>query len=353
MNAVRLYGPRDLRLERTSPPDEADLPPGSALIRTRAVGLCGSDLHYYRDGAIGDSRATHPLVLGHEFAAEIVALHPGASAAASAEASLRPGTLVAVDPAINCGWCEHCLAGHPNICPQVRFAGTPPTDGALQDYLIWPAHLLHPLPPALRPELGALLEPLGVLIHAVDLAKIRLADTVAVLGAGPIGLLAIRLARLSGAVQVLATDLLPARVAAAREFGADDALDATLSDPVTWIQQQTAGRGVDVVIECAGAAQTAAQAVAAVRPGGTVVLVGIPADDRIEFNAAQARRKGVTIKLCRRMKHVYRRAIALVAGGLVDPSPLVSHRFPLAETTRAFDLLDQGADGVLKPVIHL
>ncbi len=258
---------------------------------------------------------------------------------------------VAIDPAIPCEFCEHCLAGNPNLCPQVRFAGTPPTDGGLQEYLAWPAHLLHPLPAGMSYETGALLEPLGVAIHAVDLAKIRLADTVAVLGAGPIGLLVIRLAALSGAVRVFATDVRADRVEAAVAFGAQEAIRVADADPGSWVRGRTAGRGVDVAIECAGAPAAVAQAIDVVRPGGSVVLVGIPPDDGVAFGAAKARRKGVTIKFCRRMKHVYRRALALVEAGLVDLSPLVSHRYSLEELPAAFAALDRRERGLRKAVI--
>lgn len=336
--AARLYGARDVRLESIAVPP---LQPGDALVRVRSVGLCGSDLHYYRDGRIGDSLAAQPLVLGHEFAGEIVATEG---------TSLTPGTLVAVDPADPCDQCESCEHGHPNLCTAMRFCGTPPTEGGLQECYVWPARRLFALPPGMDAETGALLEPLGVLIHAMDLAKVRLADTVAVLGSGPIGLLAIHLARLSGASRVLATDVLPERVAAAREFGASAVADAWQVDIAAWVKAETGGRGVDVAIECAGAPETPAQAVAAVRPGGCVVLVGIPEDDRIELAAAPARRKGVTIKLCRRMKHTYPRAIALVQAGMVDLHRLVTHRYPLAQTAAAFASLDHGA-GSLKVMV--
>lgn len=351
MKAARLHQARDLRIEDLPQRQPADPGPGEALIRVRSVGLCGSDLHYYRDGRIGPSTAGEPLVLGHEFAGEIVALGPDARGPEGRP--LSEGMAVAVDPARACGQCEPCLHGHPNLCPDVQFCGTPPYDGALQEYFTWPSALLHPLPGGVSLEQGALLEPLGVLIHAVDLAKIRLADTVAVLGSGPIGLLAIHLTRLSGASQVFATDVLPERVQAARIFGAHRTLDATSADPVRWIKDSTHGRGVDVVLECAGARETPGQAVEVVRTGGTVVLVGIPSDDETAFPASPARRKGVTIKLCRRMKHTYPRALALVEAGMVDLNPLVTHRFPLEEAAQAFDVLDQGTEGVLKAVVNL
>jgi L-iditol 2-dehydrogenase len=352
MKAARLYGARDVRIEDVPMPDGGALGPGLALVRSRAVSICGSDLHYYQDGRIGDSLATAPLVLGHEFAGEVVAVAPGLDDGAL-PGRLTPGTWVAVDPAISCEVCEHCLAGNPNLCPRVRFAGTPPTDGGLQEYLVWPAHLLHPLPAGMSFETGALLEPLGVAIHAADLARVRLADTVAVLGAGPIGLLAIRLARLAGAVRVLATDVRPDRVAAALAMGAHQAIDARQTDAVAWVRECTGGRGVDVAIECAGAPEAVGQAVEAVRPGGTVVLVGIPPDDRVTFGAAAARRKGATVKFCRRMKHVYRRALALVEAGMVDLPPLVSHRFALDSLPAAFDALDQGEAGMVKAIIEV
>jgi L-iditol 2-dehydrogenase len=344
--AARLYGAQDVRLDDVPAPEAA---PGQALVRVRSVGLCGSDLHYLREGRIGDSLAGDPLVLGHEFAGDIIAL--GAGVAPEAAARLQPGTPVAVDPAWACGRCESCEHGHPNLCPHIKFCGTPPTDGALREYLSWPVDLLHPLPPSMDHDTGALLEPLGVLIHALNLAQVRLADSVAVLGAGPIGLLGIALARLSGAALVLATDVLPARVEAARRFGAHDAIDARVTDPARWIRDRTGGRGVDVVLECAGAQETPGQAVEAVRAGGRIVLVGIPADDRIEMPAAPARRKGVTVKLCRRMKHTYPRAIALVQAGMVDLRPLITHHFPLEETAAAFRALNGGDGTALKVMV--
>lgn len=345
MKAARLYGARDVRLEEVPAPA---LSPGSALVRVRSVGLCGSDLHYFRDGRIGDSQAVQPLVLGHEFAGEIVALSPDVAGATS---TLAPGTRVAIDPAIPCGTCERCEEGNPNLCPAVQFCGTPPTDGALAELIAWSADLLHPLPASMSYDEGALLEPLGVLIHAVDLARVRLADTVVVLGAGPIGLLAIRLARLSGAVRVFATDVVPARIAAARAFGADDAADARSIDVGPWVRERTGGTGADVVLECAGAPETPRQAMEAVRAGGRVVLVGIPEDDRIDLSAASARRKGVTIKLCRRMKHTYPRALALVTSGMIDLGALATHHFPLSQTADAFDLVTRAGDGVLKAMV--
>lgn len=342
MRAVRLHGPRTLRVDDVPRPVAG---PGQVLVRVEAVGICGSDLHYYLDGHIGDTVATEPLVLGHEFAGRIEEVGAGVK-------DLRPGQRVAVDPAIPCGECEFCLKGHPNICPTVRFCGTPPTDGALQELIAWPADLVFPLPDSINAAEGAVLEALGVAIHAVDLGKIRLADRVAVLGAGPIGLLIARLAKVSGAVEVFVTDLNPRRLELARAMGVDAAIDVRQEEPVEAIRRLTRGRGVDVAFEAAGVLETPQQAVDALRPGGTIVVVGICPDDQIPIKSTAARRKGVTIKLCRRMKHVYPRAIDLVSHGLVDVSPVISHRFALAETARAFEALTAPQTDVVKAIVE-
>jgi L-iditol 2-dehydrogenase len=342
MRAIRLYGPRTLQADDLPAPEPG---PGEVLVRVTAVGLCGSDVHYYCDGHIGESVPSAPLVLGHEFAGTVEAVGPGVE-------GLREGQPVAVDPAIPCGMCELCVEGHPNICPTVRFAGTPPTDGALRELLTWPARQVIPLPAGMSPAVGAALETLGVCLHALNLGHVRLADRVAVLGAGPIGLLIARLAKLSGAVEVFVTDSNPSRLAAARGMGADATIDISQDDPVAAIRRLTGGRGVDVTFEAAGALETPQQGVDVLRPGGTLVIVGICPDDRIPLTATAPRRKGVTIKLSRRMKHVYPRTIALVEHGLVDLEQIISHRYPLARTAEAFEHLTRPATNALKIVVE-
>jgi L-iditol 2-dehydrogenase len=342
MKAARLHGPRDIRLDDVPRPVPGE---GKVLVRVGAVGLCGSDLHYYTDGRIGDTVLSDPLTLGHEFAGTIVEVGPGVR-------GLETGTLIAVDPAIPCGRCEFCEAGHPNICPTVRFCGTPPTDGALCEYIAWPARLVFPLPARIDATEGALLEALGVALHAVDLGKVRLASRVAVLGQGPIGLLVARLAKLSGAVEVYASEVNPMRLVAAGTHGADVVIDARREDPVARVKALTGGRGVDVVFETAGSLETPQQAVDLVKPGGTVVIVGINPDDRIPLKHTAARRKGVTIRMCRRMKHVYRRGIDLVTHDLVDLKPLVSGRYPLSGAGDAFALLAGPDPAAIKLVVE-
>lgn len=318
MNAVRLHAPGDVRLHEEPPPVPEE---GEALVRVTAVGLCGSDRHWFVDGGIGDATLTDPLVLGHEFVGVV-------------ESGPRRGRRVAVDPAITCRRCAMCLAGQPNLCTEVRFAGHS-IDGALRSLVAWPENLLHPLPDTLPDAEATLLEPLGVAVHAVDLGHVRPGTSAAVLGCGPLGLLLVRLLLAVGAAPVVAVDPLPHRAAAAEEAGA--VLDAP--------------DGVDVVFDVTDV-DTAGQAVDAARPGGRIVLVGIPSGDRTTFTASTARRKGLSILLCRRMQPVdLERALRLVESGSVRTGSLVSERFGLSEAREAFAALDdrRGLKVVVEP----
>jgi L-iditol 2-dehydrogenase len=350
MLAARLYGPRDLRI------DEVPLPrapgPGEALIRVKAVGVCGSDLHTYEDGRIGDTAVQNPLVLGHEFGGEVLTV--GADALDGNGDPLQPGQRVAVDPATPCHRCEMCEMGHPNLCRRLHFCGLWPDDGALQEQIIMKARTCFPVPDAVTDAGAALLEPLGVALHAVDLGKLKVAHSVAVLGCGPIGLLITRLARLSGADPIYAFDCHGWRVDKARAWGATDAWRLDEGDPVERIREITSGRGIDVVFEAAWADHSIGQAVEMARLGGRVVLVGIPSDDMLSMKHSTARRKGLTIMLSRRMKHTYPRAIhiATTQRGL-DLDDLISHRFPLGEAPRAFAINTAYEPGVHKIVIDV
>jgi L-iditol 2-dehydrogenase len=291
------------------------------LVRVGAVGLCGSDLHWFSEGGIDSARVRRPFVLGHEFGG-----------------TTEDGRRVAVDPALPCEACPSCLAGHANLCQSVRFAGDGAHDGGLGEWIAWPQRCLVPLPEPLTEADGAMLEPLGIAIHALDLAHLRLGARVGVFGCGPIGLLLVQLARLAGA-RVFATELArrPHRLEAARALGAE-VFAAEEGREGGAIRDAAGSGGLDVALETAGEQAAVDAAVEAVRPGARVVLVGIPVDARTSFVAGSARRKGLTLVLARRMGDVYARAVQLVASGRVDVRSLVTHRFPLAEIRAAFDV---------------
>jgi L-iditol 2-dehydrogenase len=299
---ARFHAARDVRVADEPMPVPAD---GESLVRITAVGLCGSDLHWYDEGGIGDSRITTPVVGGHEMAGVVVG-------------GPRDGDRVAVDPAIPCHRCDLCLEGHPNLCRNIVFAGHGTCDGGLQRFLTWPTARLHALPDALSDADGAMLEPLGVAVHTADLGHVPLGASVAVIGCGPIGLLLVQVARAAGAARVLAADPLAHRRVAAAKLGADEVLDPADAAYGNRLAAFTGGRGVDVAFEVAGTDPAIAAATEVVRPGGRVVLAGIPSTETSAFPASTARRKGLTIALVRRMKEVYPRAIALVEAGLVD-----------------------------------
>lgn len=318
MLAARLHGPGDLRVQEEPAPTPAA--PGWSRVAVTSVGICGSDLHWFLEGSIGEVAITEPVVPGHEFAG--VALD-----------GPYAGRRVAVDPAIPCEHCEQCRAGHGNLCPAVRFAGHAGLDGALQQELVWPDRLLFPLPDSLSDDAGAMLEPLGVAIHAIGLSHVHPGDDVLVVGAGPIGALAVQVARRSGASRVFASEPLAHRRETALRSGADGAWSPDETPDA--VGEATQGRGVDVVVEVAGSDDALTTAVACAKPGARLALAGIPSSPRSSFPAAESRRKGLTFVLVRRMHETYPRAIELAEHG-IDLDVLVTARWPLEDAAEAF-----------------
>jgi L-iditol 2-dehydrogenase len=319
MKVARLHGPGDIRLASEPEPQPG---PGEALVRVTAVGICGSDLHWYAESSIGGAELVRPLVLGHE-AAGIIASGP------------RAGTRVAIDPSLPCGACETCARGLGHLCPHVRFLGHSDTDGALREQIAWPEAHLVPIPDAVDDVAGAVLEPLGVAIHAMRLAGLRPGGTIAITGAGPIGQLLIQLAFAAGASAVAATDILAHRVEAARAAGAV----AEVVDGGAERERLLAalgGRPVDTAIEIAGVDDAIATASALVRPGGTVVIAGIPTGNESVVPASVLRRKGIDVRFSRRMNRVYPEGIALVASGRVRPGDVVTATYSLDDADAAF-----------------
>lgn len=315
MKAARLWGRRDLRV------DDEEMPrpgAGEELVRVTAVGICGSDIHWFDEGGIGGATVERPLVPGHEFAGVTL-----------------DGRRVAVDPAIPCGDCPLCRRGHPNLCEGVVFAGHD-VDGALREWVAWPRRNLHPLPDSISDADGAMLEPLGVALHACRLAHIAPGDTVGVFGCGPIGWLTIQVAGLLGASRVIATEL-PSRTCRMDAAAVKGAIVVPADGrEASEVRALTGGRGLDVALEMAGDNAAVDAAVDAVRPGARVVLAGIPSEPRTSVSASSARRKGLTLAWARRMKDTYPEAIDLVSRGAVDVRSGVTHTFALPDAAPAF-----------------
>lgn len=341
MKAVKWFAPRDMRVVEIEKP--APLP-HEALIRIESTSVCGSDMHYFAEGRIGKTVITEPLILGHEYAGIVE------SVGSDADPSLV-GKRVAVEPGIPCLKCEWCQSGHYNVCPNVVFPGGPPHDGALCEYKAVHARFCFPVPDSFTAAEAAMIEPLSVALHTVELANLKPGETAAILGLGPIGLLVAQVARAAGVGTLLGTDLLDYRVEAGRKHGVDHAFNASQEDTVETIMDATNGRGVDVAFDCARSSATPALACYVARPAGRCILTGISGAEEDPFPVNVARRKELTLQWCRRFRFDYPRAIALLAAGRVDVQSLITHSYPLEQANEAFELVFNCRDNVLKTSI--
>jgi L-iditol 2-dehydrogenase len=341
MRSVQLVAPR--RLEPRDLPLPPDPGPGEVLVRVRAVGICGSDMHWYLEGAIGANQAVYPQVLGHEPAGEVAVCGPGV-------AGKLAGRKVALEPAITCGTCELCRAGRHNNCACSVFMSSPQMPGLFREYALMPARNVVPVPDSMSFEEATIVEPLAVILHVLELAPIRVGETVAVLGAGSIGLLTIAVARLAGASRIFAVDPVPHRLELAGRMGADVALDsASAADAV---RDLTRGRGVDLVVDAAGAVESINLAMLLARIAGRVVLIGIPSLRAVPLDVHAAMTRELSIQTIKRSNHNAHGAIELLEAGRI-PGALLTHRFPLEQTPRAFETLAAYADGIGKAVVQI
>ncbi len=326
MKAVYLHGPGDLRLHEDPVP--AIAAPDDVLIEVKAVGVCGSDCHYYQRGRIGPFVVTEPLILGHECSGVVAAV-------GEEVAGLRPGDQVAVEPGVPCRRCRRCREGRYNICEnEVTFMGTPPWHGAFREYLTWPADFVFKLPEGVSLEDGAMVEPLAVGVHACRRGGVQPGQSAAVIGAGPIGLLAAQAAAAYGAHPVIVSDIIAPRLERARKLGAL-AVDAQREDAAERVRDFTDGKGADVVIETAGTLATIRQAAQMVRTGGVVVLVGLPPEDEGPMPVMDQIAREYDIRTVFRYANCYPPALSLIAAGRIDLASLRTHEFPLAQTEEA------------------
>jgi L-iditol 2-dehydrogenase len=316
--AAVLYGVGDLRIEEVPLPEPG---PHDVLVQIRSVGVCGSDVHYYEHGRIGDFVVDAPLVLGHESSGVVIGL--------GSEVTRREiGERVALEPGVPCGVCAQCRAGRYNLCPDVRFFATPPIHGAFATYVTINEQYAYALPDSISDDAGALLEPLSVGVWANRKAGTTVGSKVLVTGAGPIGILAAMVARAAGAGYVGIVDVNADRLRQAKELGVDEALDGRE-------QPDLAAREPDVLLECTGVAPVVRSGILALAPAGRCVLVGMGAlaDQPLPVAAIQARELTVTGTF--RYANTYPEAIALAASGRIPLDKLVGARLPLEDTEKA------------------
>jgi L-iditol 2-dehydrogenase len=323
--AAVLHAPGDVRVEGVGMPSPG---PGEVLVEVAAVGVCGSDVHYFQHGRIGEHVVRAPMVLGHEAAGTIVGVGDGVDAG-------RVGERVALEPGVPDLSCEQCLAGRYNLCPAVRFFATPPVDGAFARFVTIHAAFAHPLPDDLGFEAGALLEPLSVAIWAHRRAGTGPGDRVLVTGAGPIGNLCAQVAVARGAAEVVVSDVVPERLDAARAAGATRTVRAD--------RGEATAVACDVLVECSGNPTALRQGIEAVRPGGRAVIVGMGPDATAEVPIAHIQNREIWLTGTFRFANTYPAAMALARSGRVDLEGIITDRFALGETERALRATERPA----------
>ncbi len=343
MRSVPLIAIRTMEVrEIPAPPDP---PPGEVTIKITAVGICGSDLHWYQDGRVGHIQTPFPRILGHEPAGVVAALGKDVT-------TLKLGQRVAIEPAVTCGHCEFCLTNHHNHCDALSFHGSISAPGFFQDYLNVPAINCLPVPDSFSLAQITLIEPLAVIVHVLELKPIKLGETVAILGAGPIGLLTATLARLAGASQIVIGDRLPHRLRHAREMGFTNLVEMPKQNFRDAVMDLTLGRGADIVFDAAAAVETINLGIASVRSAGRFVLIGIPTELNMNIDLHTAMTKEVSIQTIKRSNHNDHQASALIAAGKI-PDSFVTHHWPLEKTPEAFQMLTDYSDQVGKVIIQV
>jgi len=317
--AAVLYAPHDVRIEERPVPKPG---PREVLIEIKAVGVCGSDVHYYEHGRIGSYVVRQPLILGHEASGIIVDVGEGVNKG-------RVGERVAIEPGIPDGVCEQCRSGRYNLCPNVRFFGTPPIDGAFTNYVTIPESFAYKLPDQRSEEEGALIEPLSVGLWSCRKAMLRGADHVLITGAGSVGVLALKVALALGATQITMTDVSPQRLEMGRKLGATRTVNVA-ETPLTNV-----GVEADVLIECSGNQKALMDGIRSLRPAGKAVAVGMSPGEEVSVPMSFLQNREITLTGTFRYANTYADAIALVATGRIDLKPIITGHYTLEETEQA------------------
>ena len=316
--------------------------PGEVQVRIESVGVCGSDLHAYSEGAVGSMPNVYPMLLGHEPAGTIVKAGAGVT-------GLAVGDRGALEPAFYCYHCEFCLSGHHNVCANIRFLSNPTHPGFFRELINLPVANFRPIPAAMSYDEAALAEPLAIAIHSLRLASIRLGETVAVIGAGPIGLLTIASLRAAGVSRIWAVEPLAHRRELARGIGADVALEP--GEAVEEILRGTGQRGVDCAIDCAAGPDTTSQAIQLARNAGRVAITGIHSSYYVSMDGSAMRRKELTIYNVRRSNHETDEAVKMLETHASWFAPVLTHRRKLDQIDEAFATASEYRDGVGKMMV--
>jgi len=342
MKAAFLYKPGDVRVEDIDVPVPKD---DEALIRIKAVGVCGSDVHYYEVGRIGDFVVTDPLILGHECSGEVVEVGKDVK-------NFRPGDKVAIEAGVPCRKCNFCKLGRYNLCADVTFLGTPPFHGAFREYIAHPEDFLFKLPDGMSFEEGAMIEPLAVGVYAAERGNVNVRDTVVIIGAGPIGLMTLQAVKARGATDVIISEIEPFRLDFAKKLGASLVINAREEDPVQKVLEYTNG-GADVVMEAIGLPETIQQTIKMARLGAVIVWIGMPTVDDISIRAVEAICKDVDIRGIFRYANAYQPAIKLVGAGKIDVKSMISTTFTLDQVQEALEYPGKHPGTCIKVIVEI
>lgn len=342
MKAMMLTGIRQMEMQEV--PDPMLVNDNDVLIRMKVIGVCGSDVHYYKSGKIGSQVVEYPFPVGHEGAGEVVRT-------GKAVTRVRPGDRIAIEPAMPCWECDQCLAGRPHTCRKLKFLGCPgQADGCLSEYIVMPETSCFPIPDHMTYDEAALSEPLAIGMYAVNSSIPMKGAAVGILGFGPIGNSVMLPAIDKGADKIYVTDKVDERVEFAKKQGAVYAGNPLREDIVKEIAALEP-RLLDVVFECCGQQEAVDQAIELLKPGGKLMIVGIPEFDRWSFSADMMRRKEITIQNVRRQNETLDETLEMISGSRVDVKFMATHRFSFADTKAAFDLVSGYEDGVMKAMI--
>ena len=342
MRTMVLTGIRKIEMVDRSQPKIKN--PGDVLIKIKAVGVCGSDVHYFTEGKIGSQVVEFPFALGHECSGIVVET-------GSSSTRVKPGDLVAIDPSIHCGTCDQCLSGRPHTCRNNRFLGCPgQIEGCLADYIVMPEFTCFPLGPSFNETTAALIEPLTIGTYSVELAKTDFQDkTIGIFGAGPIGLCVLLVLKTQPTGRIFCYEPLEFRQKKAIQLGADFAINPFTEDAfeATVVHEPLL---LDIVFECSGDQKAVDEATKVLKPGGKLVLVGIPPEATYIFDMDLMRRKEIAIQNVRRQNHCMEKAIELISNGL-PVNQIVTHHFSPEEAQQAFDLVASYQNGVIKAMV--
>lgn len=342
MRAAFLTGVRAIEVREVPTPRLAR--EDDVLVRSQAVGVCGSDLHYYLSDAVGGDAVKYPFIPGHECAGVVADVGRGVT-------RVKPGDLVVVEPAVSCGVCDQCRTGRPHTCRRQLFLGHyGELTGGMAEFALAPERNCVPLPGRMTAVQGALAEPLSIALYASGLAGSVRGKTAAVLGTGPIGLCAVMALKADGCGALYATEKVEAREKAARTAGADWTGNPDREDVVAAVLERES-LGLDLVFECCGDQAALDQGVALLKPGGALVVVGIPFEERISFASGRLRRKEIRVQSVRRQNRCLEKAVAMIHAGRVKADFLATHFFTLDEAREAYETASARRDGVIKAIV--